>query len=458
MRGLPLAVLFDIPVDDVPVDVIPVDVPVCSLVVPGSPRTTAARLRPRGGVPQRRAGLASTDVLGASESDGVSDWNREQPIGGRRYANAYRSSGKRPLVDWMIAAVEASGCTVLGVSDHTISPVHIGIRLPDDRRLGATVYAFRSKDLGTGGRPPDEYEIQVRLMGEEVWASWPHPVGFDPQGVESTAVMGIQLTANVGVALDPRLYDPLPMGNSVQFRDAHAQAAQQAGWHVWERGNVPGTRREARAAEGFETCIAFWPDRFVDLLLFEREALDLRLDQSLRFHAAVRAGQVTATDLRHQLEIDFDLRRGEIFTVLSGRRRLTTAVRGGVAELHLGRTLERVEGAEVAAIDRDGQPDFEVQVGSETLRVECKNVLSTKVDAASGLPIVELWKTRGKIPGRLYDRDHFDVVAACLWPQTKRWEFRYKRTRDMPAYPDHPDKLFNFHTVDDTWSEEFPPS
>lgn len=384
------------------------------------------------------------------------DWNREQPIGGRQYANVYRSSGKKPIVDWVVAAVEASGCTVLGLTAHTISPIHIGIKLPDGRRIGATVYAFKSKDLGTGGRSADEYEIQVRLMNEEVWEAWPHPVGFDPQGVESTAVIGVQLAANIGVALDPRLYDPLPMGNSVQFRESHARAAEEAGWHVWQRGNLPGTKRGARASEGFETCIAFRPDRFVDLLLFEREALDLRLDQSLRYHAALRAGQVRATDLRHELEIAFDLRPGEIFTVLSERRRLTTAVRGGVAELHLGRQLEAISGAEVEGIDLDGEPDFKVQVDGVDLRVECKNVLSTKVDPPTGLPIVELWKTRGKIPGRLYDRDHFDVVAACLWAQTKKWEFRYKRTSEMPSHPDHPGKLHNFHTVDATWSHSFP--
>jgi hypothetical protein len=387
----------------------------------------------------------------------VSKWNRHQPIGGRSYANVYRSSGKRELVEWMISAIEASGCTVSGVTDHRLSPVHLGIKLPDGRRLGATVYAFRSKDLGTGGRAPDEYEIQVRLMGERAWAEWDHPIGFDPQGVETTAVIGVQVTAGIAVALDPRLYDPLPMGNSVQFRNHHAQIALAEGWHVWERGNIPGNRRERRAAEGFETCVAFRPDRFVDLLLFEREALDLRLDQSLRFHAAMRAGQTSATDLRHQLEIDFDLRPGEIFTVFTERKRLGTAVRGGVAELHLQRSLASIHGAHVTPIDKDAEPDFEVTLRGERLRVECKNVLSTKTDPASGLPVVELWKTRGRVPERLYDRRHFDVVAACLWPQTKRWEFRYKRTRDMPTHPDHPDKLYNFHTVDDAWSPTFPP-
>jgi len=387
----------------------------------------------------------------------VREWDRQQPVGGRRYANVYRSSGKRPLVDWVANAVVASGCTVLGVTDHRVSPVHLGIRLPDGRRIGATVYAFRSKDLGTGGRARDEYRIQIRLMGEETWAEWDHPIGFDPQGVETTAVMGIQLTAGIAVALDPRLYDPLPMGNSVQFRDRRARAALETGWHVWERGNIPGSRRERRAAEGFETCIAVRPDRFVDLLLFEREAFDFRLDQSLRFHAAVRAGQVPATDLRHQLEIEFGLAPGEIFEILAERRRLGTAVRGGVAEFHLARVLQTVPGATVTAIDKDGEPDFNVAVRHEELRVECKNVLSTKTDSATGLPVVELWKTRGKPPGRLYDVEHFDVVAACLWAQTKRWEFRFKRTRDMAVHPDYADKLDIFHTVDETWSSVFPP-
>jgi hypothetical protein len=384
------------------------------------------------------------------------EWERRQPIGGRAYAYAYRSQRKQALVDWVARAVRASGCELLGISKASVSPVHIGIRLPDNRRLGATVYAFRSKELGTGGRPADEYEVQVRLMSELAWEEWDHPIGFDPHGVESTAVIGIQLTADVALALDPRVYDPLPMGNSVQFRQHHADAARERGWHVWERGNIPGSRREARTAEGFETCIAVRPDRFVDLLLFEREARDLALDQSLRYQAAVRAGETPAQDLRHRLEIEWGLAAQEILEVIADRRRLGTAVRGGVAELHLERVLQQDERLLVTPIDEDGRPDFEVVYQGRRLLVECKNVLSTRTQPETGLPIVELWKTRGKIPGRLYDTSAFDIVAASMYPQTGRWEFRFRRAADLPRHPDHPNKLHNFHAVDDSWTDRLP--
>ncbi|WP_205745962.1 hypothetical protein [Egibacter rhizosphaerae] len=385
------------------------------------------------------------------------EWDRSAPIAGRSYANAYRSRGKDDLAVWLRDAAEASGGTVLSESGAGVSPMHLGIRLPGDERLGAMVYAFRSKSLGTGGRPEDEYEIQVRLMSESAWEDWEHPVGFDPAGVDATAVIGIQLDAGIGVALDPRLYDPLPMGNSVQVRHHDIAVAQEGGWHVWERGNAPGTRREARSAQGFETCIAFRSERLVDLLRFERDARELELDQALRHQAAVRAGQRPSEGLRHSLEDEWGLNAHEILDLIADRRRLGTAVKGGVAELHLERHLrEHLPEARVIPLDKDAQPDFEVVVDGESLRVECKNVLSTRTDPATGAPLVELWKTRGSVPGRLYDTDAFDVVAACLYPQTHAWEFRFKRTADMPRYPDYPDKLHNFHTVDETWQPTLP--
>lgn len=387
----------------------------------------------------------------------MATWDRSTPIAGRVYANAYRSRGKHDLARWLRQAVRASGGEVLSESGSGVSPLHLGIGLPGDERLGAMVYAFRSKGLGTGGRPADEYEIQVRLMSERSWQDDEHPVGFDPAGVDATAVIGVQLDEGVGIALDPRLYDPLPMGNSVQVRQGDVDAAKEHGWHVWERDNVPGSRREARSPQRFETCIAFRPERLVDLLRFERDARELELDQSLRHEAAVRAGERPSGGLRHSLEAEWGLDAHEILDLIDARRRLGTAVKGGVAELHLERQLRRdLPDATVKPLDKDAQPDFEVIAGGARILVECKNVLSQRTERGTGAPLVELWKTRGAIPGRLYDADAFDVVAACLYAQTGQWEFRFKRTADMERYPGHEGKLHNFHAIDGTWQERLP--
>ena len=54
--------------------------------------------------------------------------------------------------------------------------------------------------------------------------------------------------------------------------------------------------------------------------------------------------------------------------------------------------------------------------------------------------------------GRFYRPEQFDVVAACLYPVTGRWEFRYRRTAAMERHPTHPDRLAVLQRVDAQWA------
>lgn len=99
------------------------------------------------------------------------------------------------------------------------------------------------------------------------------------------------------MGLDPLLYDPLPMGISVEFKDAEVARARAEGWHVWERDNIAGRRRpQARSPAGLETLVALRPERLIDYVRMEREAsepvfheIDIpRVDQHVLAHCVLR--------------------------------------------------------------------------------------------------------------------------------------------------------------------------
>lgn len=380
---------------------------------------------------------------------------KREPIAGRVYAEAHRQSGKHDLVQLVAEAVSASGGRLLNVTSHTRAPWHVAAATPRGGRLAAMVYAFRCTTTPIKGRDRDERRFQLRYGGEDKWGA--QEVGFDPSSAEPTVMLGVHTEARAFIAVDPRLYDPLPSGISIEFKLHQLEEAVASGWHVWEREARPGRRRDARH-EGVETLVGFTEDRFLDWLVFEAEAQALGLDHGLRYRAAQRAGRKPVS-LRHDLEQAFELSAAEILDVIAEANRLGVAVRGGVAERHLERVLARQDNvARVTPIDEDGRPDFEVELvdGSVEL-VECK--VCSPESYADGAPKVEVQKTRaskGDPASRFYRPDQFHVLAACLWPVTDTWEFRFRRSRDMPRHGTYADRLAVMHRVDDAWTDTYP--
>ena len=174
------------------------------------------------------------------------------------------------------------------------------MQLDGDERLGLLVYLFRATRVVTRQRPTDEHRIQVRYGSETSWHTQEHDLGFDIAGVDVTAVLGVHRDADVLIALDPARYDPLPMGISIEFKDAAVNAALRDGWHVWQRDTIPGVQREARTTEGFDTVIALRPDRLIDLLRFEREATALCLDPALATAPPSRSGRDRTASARRR--------------------------------------------------------------------------------------------------------------------------------------------------------------
>jgi hypothetical protein len=378
---------------------------------------------------------------------------------GRSYARIYVRVQRRRHHAFVEQAVERSGGRILSSSGPRSAPVFLGLEASGGERLGLCAYVFLANRRETRNRPQDEHRLQVRFgnVNDPAWRAQEHPVGFDPLGVDVTLVLGVHLDANLVIALDPLVYDPLPIGISVFFKDAEIDEARRKGWHVWERDNISGARRPSpRTQLGVETVVALAPERLLDYVRFERDAQALRLDPALRFTAAEAAASQGRPVGLHALEQEFGLPGPEILDIIRERPRLGMAVRGGVAERHLHRALEG--NREVARIElgmQEGPPDFFVRLRSRRGRVavECKNASATAY--ADGTPKVETQKTRaskGDPKSRLYDPAQFDVVAACMYGPWRRWDFRYKRSALLERDSAYPDRIAAIQRIDESWA------
>lgn len=382
----------------------------------------------------------------------------DETIARRAFGEVYRVSGRADQYEFLINAVEASGGRVIYASDTNRAPLYLGVQMDSDERLGLLVYPFRITHKVIKNRPDDEVRGQLRYGSEESWKR-EHPVGRDVAGVDVTMILGVDLEAGIILGLDANLWDPLPMGISFYAKDAEIDQAKDSGWHVWEKINRAGNKRsEARSPTSLETVVAFTPDRLVDYARLERRATSLRLDPPLRYSAALAMASRDAADqapLRHVLEEQFALTSQQILDIIGGRNRLAVAVRGGVAEYHLELQLQHApDVASVERLDLDAQHDFNVTLDDgRILRVECKN--ASPKTYANGDFKVEVQKTRASQndpASRFYPVDGFDVVAACLFSPTGRWEFRFGATATMNRHNEFPDRLAPMQAVTGEWA------
>lgn len=377
----------------------------------------------------------------------------------RKYARVYEGVQRRRHHAFVEKAVERSGGRVIASSGGTRAPLFLGVEDARGDRYGLCAYVFLANRRVTRNRPQDEHRLQIRYgdVNDARWRRRRHPVGFDPLSVDVTLVVGAHLDEDVIIGLDPLVYDPLPIGISIFFKDQEIKQTGRAGWHVWERDNLSGVRRPSpRTALGIETVVAFRPERFLDFARFERGAQSLGLDSPLRFRAAKRAARGRRQSGMHALEREFSLAGSEILDIIRERPRLGMAVRGGVAERHLERALKgdrQVVSVELS--QQEGPPDFVIQLRSRRRRVtvECKN--ASPRTYADGTPKVETQKTRaskGDPKSRLYDPSQFDVVAACMFGPRGRWEFRYKRASRLDRDANYPDRIAPIQRIDDSWA------
>ncbi len=373
-------------------------------------------------------------------------------LAGRVYVpKLYRVDPERGAVVGLLRrAVEASGARVVYCSfpDHRVAPVYLAAEDIDGRRYGLLTYPFTVTRRETKNRPPDERRGQIRFGDPTRERDEDNPVGRDLAGVDVTLVLAVDPEEEFIVGLDPLVYEDLPMGISVYYRDKHVDLAADHGWAVWERRKSGGTRRPSWV--GLETLVGFRPQRLLDYARFEAKASALGLNPGLRFKLAESFR--TPDSEPHRLETFFGMEAATILDIVDANFRLGVAVRGGVAQHHLGEQLDRTpEVVRASAIDADGQPDFEVDTADgRTVLVECKTASPKRY--ADGTMKVEVQKTRDSGAGRKYTFDQFDVLAVCLFPVTGFWEFRFRWAWDLEAWDEDPSRIKAIQRVDDSWA------
>jgi hypothetical protein len=210
---------------------------------------------------------------------------------------------------------------------------------------------------------------------------------------------------------------------------------------------------------------------FLDFVRFEQAARGL--DQGHRFLLAEkfddfqgfrslgnfkRDDEPTTHTGLHALATEFAVCEEEILNMIQAAPRLKMAVRGWVAEHHLGELLKNTAGVDsFQSIEEDGRPDFEVIYrGSRPILIECKNALRRTL--ADGTIRVDFQKTRaskGDPCSRFYRREDFEILAACLHPCTERWEFAYRLTSEMDLHTGKCERhLSNNVRITDEWEKD----
>jgi hypothetical protein len=146
---------------------------------------------------------------------------------------------------------------------------------------------------------------------------------------------------------------------------------------------------------------------------------------------------------KHPLEEKWNTTAWDILSAIERGFRAQADVKGKLAEWFLYQKLQQMQldGALESFVwqDKDGKPDFLVPYKGREIKIECKNVRTPgKTKSLREAPRVELQKTRNNRTGeptRGYKPEEFDVLAACLFNFTTKWEYRFVATRRLTRRP-----------------------
>jgi len=358
-------------------------------------------------------------------------------------------------------ALRECGAEILSEPRADVAPFEFKVKAADGEVLELVCYAFTANRYRQQGRPADEHRFQVKYGSE---FDRYHELFIDPQRQKITLMFGWHEERGLFIAVDPMVHTPTWFSMSVEFKARELSRAAKSGWHGWERERNSARRKleMPRVAYTTETVLAFTPKNFLKYARFERVASGLDPGERLLLmdRMEARAGKPPALQAagQHPLEAQLGLSANEILDVLGGSFRLLVAVRGSVAEHHLERQLRVTAGvSDVARLDEDGQPDFELTFDRRRFRLECKNVLRKQTRLG---PRVDFQKTRaakGNPCSRFYAATQFEVLAACLHPVTEKWEFVFVPTNILPAHKSCDGKITaNINVNGPQWSASLP--
>lgn len=147
----------------------------------------------------------------------------------------------------------------------------------------------------------------------------------------------------------------------------------------------------------------------------------------------------------HQLEHDLNADAEDILTAIQNGFRAIIDVKGKLAEYFLVKQLCDLKNRGVISeyhwSDKDGEPDFSLHCQGVSLKIECKNIRSKELYRNPPSYKVELQKTRNSKDGsntRAYKISEFDILAACLFNHTRKWEYLFICTKRLEVRPNEP--------------------
>jgi len=362
----------------------------------------------------------------------------------------------RSNVAFISAAIEASGGRILSSPDPSVAPYEYLIQLPNGERRDLVCYAFTANRYHGKGRPDDEHRFQIKYGSEFTRY---HNLFIDQSRKRTTLLFAVHAELGLFISADPILHTPTWFSCSIEFKDDDLELAKERGWHGWERDRAMGGRRKQPSPlESFQTeaLCAFTPEHFLHYIEFERLASGL--DAAERIVVGRELGKAGALQAgkKHPLEEALGLSAAQILEVLGGTARLVTAVRGRVAEHHLGIHLQSLPGvSRVQALDQDGPPDYSIVYRKRPFRIECKNVGRNRKR-----PKVDFQKTRaakGNPCSRYYAASQFEILAACMNAVTTKWDYQFCRTTELDEHKICKGKLSDRVYIEgQAWSSSLP--
>lgn len=390
-----------------------------------------------------------------------------------RAMDRYHNVRGRKRVEAITAAIEASGGRILRAAKPNVAPFEFEVETADRKRLHLICYAFTANKYGQEGRPEDEHRFQVKYGSDFTRL---HEVFIDPKRQVVTLFFGVHGEEDVFIAVDPAMHSPTWFSSSVEFKTEDIETALKRGWHGWDRERVPTGRRRILPQESLatEALLAFTPEHFLTYVQFERVATgmdtgerlllisnigdDIRRGGAPKSVISTRLDLLPPKSIEHKLLAQFDLPLDQLLDLIAENPRLHTAVRGGVAERHLQLVLQDTPGvSRLEKINKDGEPDFALTFRrSRRIRVECKNV---SPELTRGLPRVDFQKTRaakGDPCSRYYAPSQFEVLAACIYPTTGDWDFRFCLTSTLQPHKRCVGKLSDRVLVEPSWPADLP--
>jgi hypothetical protein len=167
----------------------------------------------------------------------------------------------------------------------------------------------------------------------------------------------------------------------------------------------------------------------------------------------------------HELEDLLKAPATDIMDAIPKGFRTQVDVKGKLAELYLYRYLTGLENK--VAIenlewrDQDGVPDFKFTNKGNSYQMECKNLRNEVYKTPGPSYKVEIQRTRNSKDGsntRSYRVDYFDILEACTFNQTGKWEFLFIKTENLEVVSDNPELLKIMQrvpiTTTDPWKKD----